>query len=564
MGKRGRPKKSQPPAKKTKRQEGERRPAASAGLSGQGIPESENASSPPVSLPGLHVATQSDSAHRLLGPAGEADLSTAGTIQPVTMVAPTGQPPSRSRRRANSPHVTVTGAEGPAACGNDWSSTSSGPLPTSLPGCLPNSALCGGQTVFSDAASSLSSAPASRNQQRGDIAFTNLPAPTSQASPPGPQRAPAATANDPGEQLPFLQSNQAGPRGRGPYATLGEGVRPPNVANISARSPQLFPHPSELLTSLSANTVISSTEQSQLNSSANVRPVTHTGIMSDATGGLNGSLLGASHGFAEQAYNYTASPLSPQGGLLGVGVPLTVREKIWKGEYVELSLLLNKRSGGLSGQSFGATSRDTNSVDWSLVQSGQSIVLRQAEPKQKIWSIELWTEAFLTFCSIYLQAKPECARPLLKYCSVIRAAAHRYVGLGWRDYDAEFRARMAATKASNWEAIDGELWLLHVVGGGQLKSSSSMGGMKAAFQGPRQHQFKSNQNSSGGYKPPRQPGHCFEFNYKGACTRAFCRFNHCCSMCGSVGHGKTTCPHPRSKQNKPAGQAPPQKNPSKK
>ncbi|XP_022106792.1 synapsin-1-like [Acanthaster planci] len=199
MGKRGRPKKSQPPAKKTKRQEGERRSAASAGLSGQGIPESENDSSPPFSLPGLHVR-ESDPAHRILGPAaGEADLLTAGTIQPATMVAPTGQPPSRSRRQANSQRVTVTGAEGPAACGNDRASTSSGPLPTSLSGGPPNSAVCGGQAAeISDAASPLSSAPASRNQQRGDIAFTNLPAPTSShASPPGPQRAPVATANDP-------------------------------------------------------------------------------------------------------------------------------------------------------------------------------------------------------------------------------------------------------------------------------------------------------------------------------------------------------------------------------
>lgn len=73
------------------------------------------------------------------------------------------------------------------------------------------------------------------------------------------------------------------------------------------------------------------------------------------------------------------------------------------------------------------------------------------------------------YISIYLEANLIRSHELLKYGQLIRSAASRYYGYGWRDYDIEFRHRMHR-KGGLWSSIDGELWLLHVIGGGSPRN----------------------------------------------------------------------------------------------
>ena len=47
-----------------------------------------------------------------------------------------------------------------------------------------------------------------------------------------------------------------------------------------------------------------------------------------------------------------------------------------------------------------------------------------------------------TLLYIILEANPIRSHELLKYGQLIRFAALRYYGYGWRDYDVEFRHRM--------------------------------------------------------------------------------------------------------------------------
>ena len=66
---------------------------------------------------------------------------------------------------------------------------------------------------------------------------------------------------------------------------------------------------------------------------------------------------------------------------------------------------------------------------------------------------------FSDFASIYLACHPTKARQLLKYASIIRSAAFRHAGFGWRDYDVQFRLRQARVPNRSWASIDAELWL---------------------------------------------------------------------------------------------------------
>ncbi|XP_063967836.1 uncharacterized protein LOC135157151 [Lytechinus pictus] len=157
------------------------------------------------------------------------------------------------------------------------------------------------------------------------------------------------------------------------------------------------------------------------------------------------------------------SPLNPVGDTLGVSIPQSIKEKIWKGEYVNLNLLVNAQDVASHTLREAAEQR----TNLAIAEEEGKWVLKpyNAPSKNKIMSIEIWTNAFLIYMSVYLAANPRHTHEILKYCHLIRSAASRYYGYGWRDYDIEFRHRFHATGGS-WAEINGELWLLHVVGGG--------------------------------------------------------------------------------------------------
>jgi len=62
--------------------------------------------------------------------------------------------------------------------------------------------------------------------------------------------------------------------------------------------------------------------------------------------------------------------------------------------------------------------------------------------KQKL-NIETWTNAFLTFGSIFNSRYPSEAHGFLKYIHTIRLGASRQSTLGWKTYDQHFRLKKA-------------------------------------------------------------------------------------------------------------------------
>ncbi len=130
-----------------------------------------------------------------------------------------------------------------------------------------------------------------------------------------------------------------------------------------------------------------------------------------------------------------------------------------------------------------------------------------------------------------------------------------------------------STKIKHGGAIDGELWLLKVVGGGQLRSNTESYGQRhqPLYRQPSTSQRASidvamatnrRASTSPRYGSHNQPtrsqkgsGLCWELNYKGTCTRPICTFSHACNFCGQTCHGKLACPLASAKNSNNKGQA---------
>lgn len=180
------------------------------------------------------------------------------------------------------------------------------------------------------------------------------------------------------------------------------------------------------------------------------------------------------------------------------------REKITMGQYIDLASLL----------------QNSNSIEATTPQKITVIngeLVLQHKPQQKITNLEAWTDAFIIYMSIYCVAHPEKFQSLLKYMNTVRLAAKRCGtnNFGWKNYDEQFRLKMAADPTNKWGDVDVELWLLYI---NSSRFNHSLGSM----------------NSNPTYK-------CYAFNYNGYCPKRNCIYSHSCLKCFGA-HPLSGCP----------------------
>jgi hypothetical protein len=185
---------------------------------------------------------------------------------------------------------------------------------------------------------------------------------------------------------------------------------------------------------------------------------------------------------------------------LGLNVSQSLKEKIHKGEYVELALFLAN------------TQSNSNAAKFS--QCYGELVLRPDISRKKITSIEQWTSAFIIFSSIYCSAHPNRFNELLKYMHIIRLSTERS-SLGWRYYDEQFRLRKAQNPSSSWSEVD---WLFYMQGNSSTNELTMTNNMSL------------NKNNL----------KCYAFNYVGSCYKQGCSYSHTCIHCGA-GHSVKVC-----------------------
>ena len=181
-------------------------------------------------------------------------------------------------------------------------------------------------------------------------------------------------------------------------------------------------------------------------------------------------------------------------------VPLQLCQKIWAHQYINIALLLKGNvelqdlcSGGIL----------------HITDKGQ-LESRPRITKDKVPTIDKWTDAFLIFSSIYLKKYPNKTQELLQYMSIIREAANRS-SLSWRTYDEQFHLRQA-TNVQPWGRLNSDLWL-------RVMTTNNY-----------QSQTESYVNRAA----------CLDFN-NGYCSFIHCKFTHACSNCGGTNHGRQTC-----------------------
>lgn len=122
------------------------------------------------------------------------------------------------------------------------------------------------------------------------------------------------------------------------------------------------------------------------------------------------------------------------------------------------------------------------------------------------------------FYAYYIQKFLNKATELTRYMSIIRDAASRSLGFGWRTYDAQFRLRQSIMPQS-WAKVNPDLWLRLL--------SPGVGGASMAIVYMHRQSGMGAKNSN---TLPQENKVCFAYN-KDSCTWKPCQFQHICSIC---------------------------------
>jgi hypothetical protein len=136
------------------------------------------------------------------------------------------------------------------------------------------------------------------------------------------------------------------------------------------------------------------------------------------------------------------------GAPLGKFVPLATKEKIWRGEFVELGVLMV------------TLEPKQDATPLSFCQIGGQVCFKPLPRRSKpITDIDQWTSAFFIFMSIFLERHPNRAIELIKYADLIRKFAANIPGRGWLNYDKDFRLSQGMEPSRSWASYDSDLFL---------------------------------------------------------------------------------------------------------
>ena len=219
-------------------------------------------------------------------------------------------------------------------------------------------------------------------------------------------------------------------------------------------------------------------------------------------------------------------------------IPLSVKERIWRKEYIDIFTLLEVRVAGLDLKAEKDEDKDKKRVRVER-------------------NIANWGQAFRTMACIIIEKFPECAGALWLYEYSIHAAHAKYQGDAWRLYDEGFRQKMQIWPATTWDSRDLGGFAEHMIsvressGKAEQQARSAWG--KPKWEKPR---LAGNRKAS----PAPKAGKagvpiCWAYE-RGDCKwGGKCKYRHMCSTCEG-GHPASDC---RKGKQAPEGRHPPGK-----
>lgn len=186
---------------------------------------------------------------------------------------------------------------------------------------------------------------------------------------------------------------------------------------------------------------------------------------------------------------------------LGFHLSKSVKEKIWRGEYLDILSLLPASKEFLAKSDRQSSERTEEDR-------------RRAVPK----TFQNWLQAFCIYSAVMGERFPGKCSGLFQHLDIIAEAFRHFGGSAWFSYDENFRQKLAVHPSLHWGAKDVGLWLNLML--------------------PPRPQFTPRPASNG--QSPVRKGVCFAFN-EGQCKFLLnCRYKHECSYCGGT-HAASRC-----------------------
>ena len=173
------------------------------------------------------------------------------------------------------------------------------------------------------------------------------------------------------------------------------------------------------------------------------------------------------------------------------------------------------------------------------------------EATKKVKTKDDWTMCFLKYIAVMMQRKINKTPPMISYMTTILQAANASTGFGWRQYDEQFRLKLAAFPGMKWDVIDNHLWLRCIISpqpeiAEAKEPSVKIEKPRQPFSQPRGGNSRprgrgrgrgAGPSNNAGYHTPSPnchreiPNTCDYYN-RSHCSKKGCSFSHICSGCG--------------------------------
>ena len=214
---------------------------------------------------------------------------------------------------------------------------------------------------------------------------------------------------------------------------------------------------------------------------------------------------------------------------LGLSRPVerNLEEKILRGEYVDLALLLPDNIYQTQ-----APELQLRLDDSALGPMGSPVTMVRKR-KPVIDTFQKWLDAYMAYMLVIVAAYPRRALELIKYQQIISRAVTKFKGMAWLSYDQQFRRRAAYDLSISWDTIDLELWTV---------TFSGLAKPHCNFCSSPYHIQDDCPSADPHRKPRRTQTLCFDFNKSSGCKRRNCNYPHVCRRCYSSSHSALSCP----------------------
>ena len=139
-----------------------------------------------------------------------------------------------------------------------------------------------------------------------------------------------------------------------------------------------------------------------------------------------------------------------------------LRDKIKKGEFVDLEKLLIKHQGNRQ--------KSSGKIEIVNREGSNKFDLIQNEQEGKITNVNKWEQAFRLYATVYTKEHPHRSAEILQYMDTIHRAARTFNWEAVADYDFCFRQLMAEYPERSWATIYTQMWNLTLCESGSDKN----------------------------------------------------------------------------------------------